>query len=117
VQAIERVRHAGHRGVEAEGHRGGGEVIVDGLRNADAGMPASCNCKAVLSEPSPPMMISPSTRSPSSTPRACSMISSATIALVAVGAHFRDEVALVGRAQNRAAQGHDARGLYGGPAS
>ena len=37
VQAIQRIRGAGHRGIKPERDRGGGEVVVNGLGHADDG--------------------------------------------------------------------------------
>ena len=37
VQAVERIGHALHRGIETEGRRRGGKIVVDRLRHADHG--------------------------------------------------------------------------------
>ncbi len=114
VQAIDRLGGDRHRGVEAEGRLGAGEVVVDGLGDADdRASPSAMKRLAIRNAPSPPIAISASP--PTSWKRR--MISSETSTVDLLAVPLGDElerVPLVDGAEDGAAEVGDAAHLVAG---
>jgi hypothetical protein len=79
MQPVEGVHHHINGRIESERRRRRFEIVVDRLRSPMQLMPASCNCCAVTSEPSPPTMINARTWRSSKIFRASAIIFAGTI--------------------------------------
>ena len=105
AQTVHRLGRDLHRGVEAEGVVGRGEVVVDGLRHAHDRMPASVRRFAAASVPSPPIAMSASTPSSS---MLCDALGRRRESKGLVRRGAEDRAALLGDAHDlRAAERHD----------